>query len=257
MKHSQSLSHLSFLQLLLALFFILSLTGCPDPEGQYEAFNTRRDDTLAARAENMENEMMGGEMMGGEMMGGEMMAGEMEELGPIPQITSGSFLFGLAPNLNVDKPMTFVADVEIEVNEDGSAGQVISMTLDPRTCEDLNASAGDPVLFTPEEATPITEGGYFSADFGLQMVAGTANCISGSLIEAEIQLDGRVFNESSLCGEMNGMLYRPYPADLGYSEITMERSTFAAIKLEGGEDINTLEIPKNCDDITALFASEE
>ena len=109
MKHSQSLSHLSFLQLLLALFFTLSLTGCPDPEGQYEAFNTRRDDTLAARAENA-----GDEMMGGEIMAGEMMAGEMEELGPIPQITSGSFLFGLAPNLNVDKPMTFVADVEIE-----------------------------------------------------------------------------------------------------------------------------------------------
>ncbi|MAD60520.1 MAG: hypothetical protein CMH49_03260, partial [Myxococcales bacterium] len=84
MKHSQSLSHLSFLQLLLALFFTLSLTGCPDPEGQYEAFNTRRDNTLAARAEST----------GGDMMGGEMMAGEMEELGPIPQITSGSFLFG-------------------------------------------------------------------------------------------------------------------------------------------------------------------
>ena len=56
---------------------------------------------------------------------------------------------------------------------------------------------------------------------------------------------------------MNGMLYRPYSADLGYSEITMERSTFAAIQLEGNEDINALEIPKNCDDVSALFASEE
>ena len=257
MKYNQFTSYLSTLQLLLALFLALSFTACPDPEGQYEAFNTRRDDTLAARAENMGGEMIAGEAMGGEMTSGEMMAGETEELGPIPQITSGTFLFGLAPNLNVNKPMTFVAEVEIEINEDGSAGQVISMNLDPRTCEDLNASAGDSVVFTPEEATPITEGGYFSADFGRQTVAGTANCISGSLIEAEIQLDGQVFNESSLCGEMNGMLYRPYPADLGYSEITMERSTFAAIKLEGNEDINALEIPKNCDDVSALFTSEE
>ena len=75
MKHSQSLSHLSFLQLLLAFSFTLNLTGCPDPEGQYEAFNARRDDTLTARAESIENEMMSGEMMGGEMMGGEMMGG--------------------------------------------------------------------------------------------------------------------------------------------------------------------------------------
>lgn len=257
MKYNQFTGHLSTLQLLLILFLGLSFTACPDPEGQYEAFNARRDDTLAARAEIMGGEVMSGEMMGGEMLAGEVMAGEEEELGPIPQISSGTFLFGLAPNLNVNKPMTFVAEVEIEVNEDGSAGQVISMNLDPRTCEDLNASAGDPVVFTPEEAIPIAEGGYFSADFGRQIVAGTANCISGSLIEAEIQLDGRVFNENSLCGEMNGMLYRPYPADLGYSEITMERSTFAAIKLEGNEDISALNIPKNCDDISVLFASEE
>ena len=253
MKNNQCLSQLKFLQLLIASFLTLSLTACPDPQGQYEAFNERRDETITARAEMN----MAGEMMAGEMMAGEMMAGEMEEPQPIPQISSGTFLFGLAPNLNVNKPMTFVAEVEIEVNADGSAGQIISMNLDPRTCEDLNVSAGDPVVFSPDEATPIAADGYFSADFGRQIVAGTANCISGSLIEAEIQLDGRVFNETALCGEMNGMLYRPYPADLGYSEITMERSTFAAIKLEGNEDLSTLEIPKNCDDISTLFANEE
>ena len=48
---------------------------------------------------------------------------------------------------------------------------------------------------------------------------------------------------------MNGMLYRPYPADLGYSELTMERSTFAAIRIQGDEDISTLEVPKNCEDL--------
>ena len=75
------------------------------------------------------------------------------------------------------------------------------------------------------------------------------NCIGGGTIEAEIQLDGRVSSTETLCGEMNGMLYRPYPADLGYSEITMERS-LGAIKINGDEDINAISIPKNCDDVS-------
>ena len=229
----------------------LSLSACPDPAGEYEAFNDRREATLEARGANNAGEMMGG-MEAGEMMGG------MEELQPIPQITNGTFLFGLAPNLNVEKPMTFVAEVQIEVNADGSAGQIISMNLDPRTCDDLNASAGEPVVFMPDEPIAIDERGLFSADFGRQIVAGTANCISGSLIEAAIQLDGRVFSETALCGEMNGELYRPYPADLGYSELTMERSTFAAVRLQGDEDISTLEVPKNCEDLeTDTSASAE
>lgn len=229
------------------LIMALSLSACPDPSGEYDAFNDRREATLEARETNMGGveETMGGMDEAGEMMGG------MEELQPIPQITTGTFLFGLAANLNIEKPMTFVAEVQIDVNADGSVGQIISMNLDPRTCEDFNMSAGEPVVFMPDEPITIDEMSYFSAPLGRQIVAGTANCISGSLIEAEIQLDGRVYSENALCGEMNGMLYRPYPADLGYSDLTMERSTFAAIRIQGDEDINALEVPKNCEDLDA------
>ena len=46
------------------------------------------------------------------------------------------------PKLNVERPMTFVVEVEIMVNEDGSGGQIISMlAVDVMT----NESAGDSV----------------------------------------------------------------------------------------------------------------
>ena len=227
----------------LALSASLLFTACPDPEGQYESFNRRADTSPASSASNAGEE--GGTTAGEE---GGMTAGE-EMPAPVPQITSGTFLFGLAPNLNVERPMTFVAEVEIMVNEDGSGGQIMSILLDPRRCDDFNESAGDSVLFSPDQPAEIGANSYFSADFGRVIVAGPANCISGSTIEAEIQLDGQVSSTENLCGEMNGMLYRPYPADLGYSEVTMERSTFGAIKINGDEDINELSVPKNCDDV--------
>ena len=111
--------------------------------------------------------------------------------------------------------------------------------------------------FSPDSPTEIAADSYFSANFGRVTVAGDANCISGSTIEAEIQLDGQVSSIETLCGEMNGMLYRPYPADLGYSEITMERSTFGAMKINGDEDINSLDIPKNCADVSDLMGGDE
>ena len=240
----------TFSNVICTVFIALSFSACPDPEGKYDAFNDRYTDRKNEILEAREMEMPGGMAGGGEMMGG------VEEQLPIPQITSGSFLFGLAPNLNVDKPMVFVADVQIEVNEDGSAGQIISLNLDPRTCVDLNVSAGEAVVFMPDSPSIIDAQSNFSADFGRQIVAGTANCISGSLIEAEIQLDGKVVSEDSLCGEMNGMLFRPYPADLGYSEFTMERSTFAAIRLQGDEDLSTITVPKNCGDLDPDMMTE-
>lgn len=252
--------------LVIALSSSLLLTACPDPSGQYEAFNERRDETLAARQTATAGDEAGttaGDEAGttagdeaGTTAGDEAGTTAGDEIpAPVPQIESGTYLFGLAPNLNVERPMTFVADVQIMVNDDRSGGQVLSIHLDPRSCEDFNTSAGDPVLFDPETPAEIGADHSFSANFGRVIVAGAANCISGSTIEADIQLDGRVSSAETLCGEMNGMLYRPYPADLGYSEITMERSTFGAMKIKGDEDINELSIPKNCNDIDQLLSA--
>ena len=231
--------------------FCLSLVACPDPEGEYEAFNARRDEALANMAGEAAGEMAG-EMAGdmaGEMAGD--VAGEMPEPTSIPPITSGTYLFGLAPTLNLERPMVFVADVELEVNEDGSAGRIISMVLDPRTCDDLNVSAGEAVTFRPDMPSEISSNTTYSADFGTQVVAGSANCISGSRIEAQIKLDGRVTSEDTLCGELNGALILPYEADLA-------GSTFAARRLNEIEeaDLSMTEVPKNCGDIEAYLGSE-
>ena len=49
-----------------------------------------------------------------------------------------------------------------------------------------------------------------------------------------------------MCGEMNGDLIRPYPADLG-------GSTFGAVKLDDGAeaDISALTVIKDCEDALA------
>ena len=202
-----------------------------------------------ASGEHASGEMASSEMY--KMASGEMASGEMAEPVVIPAISSGTYLFGLAPNLNLERPMVFVADVEIEVDDDGSAGRIISLTLDPRTCEDLNESAGDAVIFRPDTPAEISSSNRFSADFGTQVVAGTANCISGSRIEATIKLDGRVSSEDTLCGELNGALSLPYEADL-------DGSSFAARRLDDSEaaDLSMSEVPKNCDDIEALLGGE-
>ena len=116
-KHaSSSLYPLNGLRFIFPLYIAFLLTACPDPSSQYDTFNERRAETLAAREASKAGEEGGmtagdeGEMMAGEMMAGDMMAGD-EMLEPVPQIMSGTFLFGLAPNLNVERPMAFVVDV--------------------------------------------------------------------------------------------------------------------------------------------------
>jgi hypothetical protein len=147
--------------------------------------------------------------------------------------------------------MVFVAEVEIEIEADGSEGRIISMVLDPRTCENRNESAGDAVSFMPDTATVIESDNSYSADFGRQVVAGAANCISGSRIEAEILLEGRVSSEDTLCGEMNGMLFLPYESDLN-------GSTFGALRLSDAEvsDISMIEVLKDCASVEAYLQAQ-
>jgi hypothetical protein len=180
--------------------------------------------------------MLGGNTGGN--IGGDQ-GGTME--GPrLPEILSGTFYLALAPTLDPTKPMVFLSTIEISIAEDGQSGTITRMQLDPRTCEDRQVSAEGNVLFEGESI--INAEGEYTLDFGEQIVPGAANCISGSLIQATIKLQGRVLNEDQICGEVSGMLIQPFEYDL-------EGSTFAAYRVEEGVDLNTLDIKGSCGEL--------
>ena len=252
---------------LLWLLTSCILAGCPDPQTKFNQFTERRQNYLDEVAQMNEGGIENDGQMGGEMdgitenmgrEGGAMGGGREEDLGGamggitggtmggmmetprLPSIQSGSFYFALAPALDPTKPMVFLSTIEISIAEDGQSGIITNIRLDPRTCEDRQVSAEGEVVFEGESQVNI-EGDY-SIDFGQQAVPGAANCISGSPIQATIQLQGRIMNEDQICGQVSGMLMQPFEYDL-------EGSTFAAYRVEEGVDLNDLEIKGSCDDL--------
>lgn len=175
---------------------------------------------------------MGGDMGGS--MGGEIITPSL------PAIGSGLFYLAFAPVLDPTKPMVFLGQLDISIAEDGQSGTISRMILDPLTCEDRQVSAEGDVIF--DGGAPIDSDGNFSIDFGEQNVPGIANCISGSLIQATIQLQGQILNENEMCGAVVGQLMQPFEYDLA-------GSTFAAYRVEEGVDLNTLEIKGSCEEL--------
>ena len=217
----------------------LALTGCPDPQGEYDAF--------AERKKPFEIELPEPGAEAGAEAGVEGGTGVMIE--QLPAIESGRFVFGLAPNLDPNKPMAFIADIVFEINEDRSEGKIISMALDPRVCvtdENMDQlSAGEGILYAPSEPPVIDAQGNFVADFGTQNVPGAANCISGSFIEAILKLKGSVVSEDAICGKVSGELILPFAYPL-------TGSTFAAKRLEG-DSIVGVDVPGSCEDVLPMM----
>jgi hypothetical protein len=221
----------------------LTLTGCPDPEGHYEAFVERRAPFVQPEVAGVEGGTAGVEA--GVTAGIEAGVEAGTEAPMIPRIESGRFWLGLAPILDLSKPMAFIAEVSFEVSEDGAMGQLISMSLDPRVCatsDPAQPSAGEGIEYQPSPATTINPDGSFVAELGQQSVPGAANCISGSFIDAVITLRGQVISPDAFCGRVTGDLILPF-------EYTLNGSTFAAYRLNDGDDITTLAVPKSCDDV--------
>lgn len=223
----------SVLTNLTVIATLSSLTGCPDPEGRYQAFTERKLP--------FENNDTGGTEGG-------MEGGMSSEVMRIPNIQSGRFIFGLASNISFEKPMSFIADVVFEFNEDRTEGKLISMMLDPRVCAETDPqqpSAGEGIQYQPTEPPIINEQGSFSADFGEQNVPPSANCISGSFINAVIKLKGSIVSEDAMCGKVSGNLILPFEWDL-------KNSTFGARRLEG-DSIAGVPLPKSCDDVMMML----
>jgi hypothetical protein len=215
----------------------LILTGCPDPKGKYDDFIERRSPVIEMPEGGAEGGAEGGGTSGSE-------AGSAgEEASMITAIESGRFWLGLAPILDPANPMAFITEIDFEIADDGSMGRVLSMSLDPMTCEDRSVSAEGVIDFT--EGVDLNADSSFVVDLGERTVPGPANCISGSNILATIVMHGAIVSNDTLCGTVTGELFQPFAFDL-------KGSTFAAIRLEEGMSTADLAIPSTCEEIEAL-----
>jgi len=156
---------------------------------------------------------------------------------------NGTFLFALETSLGPDLPLQFATTVSFTPAADGAGGtadfsfQPLSLdqgeTLVPREY------IGDPLVY---EDIEIDAEGNYDIDMGLVMVAGAANPVTGSDIEATLVVHGEIRNMDQFCGELEGELINPLQFDLS-------GSTFAAMRLaDDGSDPDALptEFPYKC-----------
>jgi hypothetical protein len=150
-----------------------------------------------------------------------------------PLDISGRYLLGAAIVIGPDKPLRFLAEVQIE-------GASIAMTLEPLAFEG-NAEglpAGTPVGLTfaaSGEVDPVDGG--FVLDFGSVIVPGTANAILANVeVTAAFVMQGCTSTPEFACGAVEGdtvlpvalplagstWAIAPWPEDVPYADVALE-----------------------------------
>jgi hypothetical protein len=155
----------------------------------------------------------------------------------------GVYLFALETSLGPDLPLQFVTTISnMSITGSGATADFSFQPLSLDQGETLTPRMfiGDPLDYP---GVVFDVDGGFALDMGLVMVTGQANPITGSDIEADLQVIGDIVQDNALCGELTGMLQQPLMFDLA-------GSTFAAIALaDDGSDPATLPVsfPYRCD----------
>jgi hypothetical protein len=176
------------LSLLASLFVGLATLGCVDPDGDYEEFRDREAKTEPFIPD-----------AGGD--GGALCDPALETAAcdaPTVADTEGQWLFALSTPLGPTKPILFFAD--IVVTESGG-GIEWTWTIRP-----LDAATREPLAALPElPPSTVPASGDWSVDLPILAVPGAANPISGSDVEADTELTGKVCGgREFLCGDATG-----------------------------------------------------
>lgn len=177
-----SLHKLSVLVLSLAI-----TTGCFDPHGRFEEFGDRLIDA-GPTAPTPD-------------------AAPLEEL---PDVT-GRFLIGLSTTVAPDLPLRFVFANELTMGPDGTA--TLTTRIQPLAVAD-GMPVGDEIVIE----TPVNSAGEFQVVLSPVNVPGAANPITGSPIEANVTLAGRILSEDRYCGTVPaGTVLKPVMLDVSGS----------------------------------------
>jgi hypothetical protein len=181
----------------LAVFATLLCAGCPDPAGKFDDF--------VGRSEKIDLAMP---------------AVDMATPSGVFDVT-GEFLLAISTTLAPDAPLQLISKNTLTPNNDGTA--TLSMTLTPLTISPERMPVMG-MITKPDIAVSAT--GTFTADFGRQMVPGSANPISGSDITATLVLMGAIKSADRFCGDLSGHVFMPLDTDL--------MGTWSAIRVPPG-----------------------
>lgn len=175
------------------------LTGCPDTQGEFDAFGERYAEA---------NPSGGGVVF--TCMTPPMMAGDGD----------GNYLFALSAVLAPKFPILF--DTDLTITAGGANGLQFTLLLQPLDRFDRMTPVGTPVTIGPGD---LNADGSFDVDPPLISVTGMANSLSGSDLEVDLTtLNGHICNEDFMCGGVDGnVLQPPLGPVLAKSTWTMER----------------------------------
>jgi len=194
----------------LAVLGLAVFSGCPDPQGRFDEF--------------VERSAVGGGGTGGD--------------GPSEgAILTGKFFLAAAVTLNPGAPLLFEARVEMNEACPGEGCMISTFQVQPL------ANKGSPRKPCPEHLDPVgpvieisdipvEADGTFRAVFSRAAVGtvdGCANPISGSDIEATLELVASTRSEDLFCGPLDGSLFRPFAYNLN-------GSTFGAVRIGDLDD---------------------
>jgi len=186
----------------VALLIALGVAGCPDTQGEFDAF-----------VERWQRANPGAD--GAIPDGGECTP-------PDPTALDGQYVFALSAVIQRETPILFLTQVTGVANPPS-----LQLMFQPLSRTDRRTPVGSPVTLGP---FPLAADGTLHAELPPLVVSGEANPITGGEIEAQVTLDGRFCGGSDFqCGTVSGNVTRPIPLDLAGSTFAMERVPSGAL----------------------------
>lgn len=142
------------------------------------------------------------------------------------------FLLAISSVIDPGLPLQFLATTTFSA--DVMRLELQPLGLDQGKVSTPRVPVGEPLVF---DMIPVKDG-QFVIDFGLVLITGAANPITGSDITATLQASGSVVSEDFYCGTVDGQLMMPIQSGL-------TGSTFAAVRLADPSQL-PFDVPINC-----------
>lgn len=177
-------------RLLAVLLALLTLPGCADASGRFQAFEDRRV-------------ALGGE--GGAPSAGGAGGADDGCMPPAPGVVRGTALLALETSTALGVPILFQGEVETPELDGKTAVKYSYRALD---ASDRRTQVGDPLVVGPYA---IGEDGRFDAPTDKSTLPGSANAIlPGVPITSQLTLHGTICGVASFyCGTVTGTVFSP------------------------------------------------